>query len=176
MDVCPPQGPEFLGPRTGQQGHDDVVVHPVAGCFDQYGLRLLRCERLRRAADLSRGHCAELDDVALHLVSGHPEVGGWYTIAGQATGTWALYLNSETPTTRAYLMVYFSDLLGRLGSERLERAAQILEQIPSFKPKIEVARSSGWKRYPSVYLAEVAGKPEEEQAVMTALADLRATT
>lgn len=105
-----------------------------------------------------------------------PGVGGWYEIDGQPTGTWALNLNSDSPTTRAYLTLYFSDLVGRLGPDRLERAAHILEQIPSLKPKIDLARSSAWKRYPSLYLADVAGKPEEEQALMAALTDLRAAS
>jgi hypothetical protein len=105
---------------------------------------------------------------------GTPGLSGWYRIAGQPTGVWVLYANDESPTTRAYLQLYLADLLPRLGVERMERAARTLESLPTLKDKIAAARDSEWKKYPSLYLADIAGDPAKEQVLFDALDDLTA--
>ncbi len=60
-----------------------------------------------------------------------PGAAGWYPLAGQLTGVWALNANRESPSARSYLVFYLADVARRLGAERLERAASILEAIPS---------------------------------------------
>lgn len=103
-----------------------------------------------------------------------PGAAGWYRVAGQPTGVWVLNANNESPTTRAYLMLYLADLLPKLGAERLERAAQMLEALPTLRDKIAVARESHWKRYPSLYLTDIAGDSGKEQILFEALGDLLA--
>lgn len=85
-----------------------------------------------------------------------PGVGGWYSIDGRPTGTWVLNLNTESPTTRAYLVFYFGDIVTRTGPERIAAAASLLESIPPLKQKIAEARASEWRKYPSLHIADVA--------------------
>jgi hypothetical protein len=101
-----------------------------------------------------------------------PGVAGWYSVAGRPTAVWVLNASNESPTTRAYMMFYLADVATRLGSQRVERAAQILETIPSLKSKIADARASDWKRYPSLYLADIAGEAARTQVALDAIADL----
>jgi hypothetical protein len=103
-----------------------------------------------------------------------PGVAGWFRIAGQPTGVWVLNANNESPRTRAYLVLYLADLLPRLGADRIERVARMLESLPTLKDKIAAARESQWKKYPSLYLADVAGDPAKEQILLDALNDLLA--
>jgi hypothetical protein len=100
-----------------------------------------------------------------------PGLSGWYTVGGQPAGVWVLNANNESPRTRAYLVLYLADLLPRLGSDRIERAAQILESLPTPREKIAAARESQWKKYPSLYL-DIAGDPAKEQILFDALGDL----
>ncbi|PWW23518.1 hypothetical protein JD79_02692 [Geodermatophilus normandii] len=85
-----------------------------------------------------------------------------------------LNANNESPKTRSYVVLYLADLLPRVGADRLERAARILETLPSMAGKIGLARQSQWKKYPSLYLADIAGKPTEERVLFDALNELTA--
>lgn len=65
-----------------------------------------------------------------------PGVGGWYRIEERPTGAWVLNANTDSPTTRAYLVFYFGDIVTRTGPARIERAAAALETIPALKQKM----------------------------------------
>ena len=97
---------------------------------------------------------------------------GWYRIDDRPAGVWSVNANNESPTTRAYLVLYFADLLPRIGEGRIERAAARLEQLPGLEQKIKDARQSAWKRYPSLYLADIAGDAGKEQLLLDALGEL----
>lgn len=101
-----------------------------------------------------------------------PGVAGWYRVNGRETGVWSLNANTENPSSRAYLQFYVADYIARTSPDVLERVAARLEQIPTLRAKIADARSSDWKKYPSVYLGDVAGHPEHEQAIVDAISEL----
>ncbi|MCW2903274.1 MAG: hypothetical protein JWO67_5539 [Streptosporangiaceae bacterium] len=101
-----------------------------------------------------------------------PGLSGWYRIDGRPAGVWSINANNESPSTRAYLVLYFADLLPRLGVERIEKAARRLEELPHLTQKIQDARQSGWKKYPSLYLADVAGDQYKEQVLLDAIGQL----
>ncbi len=98
-----------------------------------------------------------------------PGVGGWYRIGGQDTGMWAMNANSPSPATRAYFQFYLGDLVKKIGADVVERAAQVLEQIPALQPKIAEARISGWNKYPSLYLGDIATDPATTEALFRAI-------
>lgn len=100
-----------------------------------------------------------------------PGVTGWYSLAGRPTPLWMLNASSES-RRRAYLQFYLADIVTQLGPDRVERAALILERIPSLKNKIAEARDADWKKYPSFYLADVARDDTLAQLVFDAIADL----
>ncbi len=104
-----------------------------------------------------------------------PGVAGWYSVSGQATGVWVLNANNESPSTRAYLVFYLADVAARLGADRVDRAARILESIPSLQPKIAAARATNWKKYPSLYLSDVATDKTKVEHIFDALTDMLAT-
>ncbi len=95
-----------------------------------------------------------------HLAWGRaatPGVSGWYRINGRPTATWSLNLNDSRDQTRAYLLFYLDTIVRFGGEARATLAAGHLEQISSMAGKIAAARESGWKKWPSVYLPDVAG-------------------
>lgn len=101
-----------------------------------------------------------------------PGMSGWYPVGGRQTGLWSVNANSLSTSTKAYMVFYFADLVTRIGPERLERAASKLEGIPSMAAKLREARASGWRKYPSVYLPDVAGDDGMERCIFDALAAL----
>lgn len=98
-----------------------------------------------------------------------PGVAGWYRVGDRPTAVWNVNANSESPTTRAYLYFYLADHFASVETGRVEKAAAVLETIPAMKGKIAEARANDWRKYPSVYLAEVAGHPDREQAIFQAI-------
>ncbi|MFI5706229.1 hypothetical protein [Kribbella sp. NPDC051620] len=102
----------------------------------------------------------------------NPGVGGWYNIDGRSTVVWVLNTSSDSPTTRAHIVFYFADLVGRAGLERMEEAASMLEQIPVLRQKIVDSRASGWKKYPSLYLSDVASNPAAIKTIFDAILKL----
>jgi hypothetical protein len=98
-----------------------------------------------------------------------PGVAGWYSVAGRPTGLWALNANTESPTSKAYLQLYLADLPSRVGSDVMEKAAAELERIPTLNAKLADARTNNWKKYPSLYLVDVAGHADQEQALLAAI-------
>ena len=98
-----------------------------------------------------------------------PGVAGWYSVAGRPTGLWALNANTDSPTSKAYLQIYLADLPSRVGPDVMERAASELERIPTLKAKLADARTNNWKKYPSLYLVDVAGHADQEQALLAAI-------
>ncbi|MEP9382470.1 hypothetical protein [Nocardioides sp. KR10-350] len=115
---------------------------------------------------------AHVDQRGTQLSWGHgvtPGVGGWYRIDGRPTGVWVLNANTDSPTTRAYLVFYFGDIVTRTGPARIDEAASKLERIASMKSKIGDARASAWKKYPSLYLADVASDSASVDAVFEAI-------
>ena len=98
-----------------------------------------------------------------------PGVAGWYPIAHRATAVWNLNANSESSTARAYLYFYLADHVAIVGAQRVEKAAEVLETIPSMRAKIAEARANDWKKYPSVYLPDVSGNPAHEEALFEAI-------
>jgi hypothetical protein len=101
-----------------------------------------------------------------------PGVGAWYSIENRPTVVWVLNTNSDSPTTRAYMVFYFGDFARWAGPARMEAAAARLEQIPALKHKLAEARSSGWKKYPNLSLSDVASDPASMQAVFDAISEL----
>jgi hypothetical protein len=101
-----------------------------------------------------------------------PGVAGWYLVDGRPTGVWSLNANTESPSAKAYLQFYLADQAGRAGLGLLEQVGAELEKIPSLRAKISDARASDWRKYPSVYLVDVAGFPEREQALFDAVTAL----
>jgi hypothetical protein len=101
-------------------------------------------------------------------------VAGWYPLAGQPTGVWSVNANSESSTTKAYLVFYLPEAARRLGPQRMERAATILEAIPSLAGKIADARTSGWNKYPSLHLSDVVSDEAQVQRIFDAFSDLLA--
>jgi hypothetical protein len=101
-----------------------------------------------------------------------PGVGGWYNVNNSPTVVWVLNTNSDSPTTKAYLVFYFGDLVHSAGPARLEAAAARLEQIPALKQKVAQARASEWKRYPNLYLSDVASDLTLVGAVFDAIKEL----
>jgi len=100
---------------------------------------------------------------------GTPGVSGWYDVVDQPTAVWSLNANDERPHTRAYLYFYLADLVGRVGVARLEQAASVLETVPGLSAKIADARASTWRKYPSLYLADIAGSEKSVDAVLEAI-------
>ena len=81
-------------------------------------------------------------------------------------------MNSDSPTARAYLYFYLTDLVQKLPAGTMEHAAQILESVEPLAPKIADARANGWKKYPSVYLADIAESSADATAIFDAVAAL----
>jgi len=98
-----------------------------------------------------------------------PGVGGWYSLGGRPTGVWGLNANDERPTTRAYVVFYLWDVVNQIGPDRVAEAALILERIPSLAAKVAEARASGWRKYPSLYLGDVAGDPAQVETLLLAV-------
>ena len=88
-----------------------------------------------------------------------PGVAGWYSLHGRPTGVWGINAGVAPPSGRAYVALNLADLVNHIGTDRIEAAASVLDRIPSLAGKIAVARASGWRTYPSLYLAEVAANP-----------------
>ncbi|NMM17240.1 MAG: hypothetical protein HHJ14_08940 [Cellulomonas sp.] len=88
-----------------------------------------------------------------------PGVGGWYSLNGRPTGVWGLNANDARPNTRAYMVLNFGDFIGRIGVDRVEAAAKVFERIPGLTRKIAEARASSWRKYPSLYLADITVDP-----------------
>jgi hypothetical protein len=101
-----------------------------------------------------------------------PGVGGWYKVRGRPTGVWVLNTNSTSPTTRAYLVFYFGDLVEHSVADRIETAARTLETLPALRAKIAEARTSNWRKYPSLPLADLVSDAASEQAVFRAIDQL----
>lgn len=101
-----------------------------------------------------------------------PGVTGWYPVGGQPSAVWNLNVNSESPTARAYLYFYLTDLVQKLPADTMEHAAQILESVGPLAPKVADARANGWKKYPSVYLADIAESSADITAIFDAIAAL----
>jgi hypothetical protein len=97
-------------------------------------------------------------------------VTGWYPTAGPPVAVWNLNLNNVG--ARSYLYFYLSDLAKRLGTERVERQAALLERIPAMAAKIEEARAQHWNKYPSVYLEQVLELEECASLLFAAIKDL----
>ncbi len=101
-----------------------------------------------------------------------PGVAGWFRVNGWDTGVWSLNANTDSATSKAYLQFYLADHLTRTTPDVLERVAAQLERIPSMRAKIADARSSNWKKYPSVYLVDVASHSDQVEAVLAAIGEL----
>lgn len=98
-------------------------------------------------------------------------VSGWYRVGGDPAPVWNLNIGADTPTGRAYLYFYLAERAARV-PDRVERAGESLARIPAMKPKIDEARASGWKKYPSVYLPDVVADPASVEAIFDAITAL----
>ncbi len=105
-----------------------------------------------------------------------PGVSGWYLVNGRVTAVWTLNAGSESSTTRAYLQLDLSEWSARIGRQPMERVAAELARIPSLRSKLADARAVDWKKYPSVYLADVAGHQDQEDAIFSAITSLLEAT
>lgn len=101
---------------------------------------------------------------------GTPGVGGWYPINGVVSSLWVLNANNESPTTRAYLVFYFDNIVSQHGPAAVEAVVEQLRKIPALIPKLDEAQAAGWRKWPSVYLPDVVKDPAYEQAVLDATA------
>ena len=77
----------------------------------------------------------------------------------------------ESPHTRLS-RVLFAEVVRRVGVERVARMAGILERVPPLKPKMADARSSDWRKYPSLYLPDIASDAAGCQAIFDAISEL----
>ena len=98
-----------------------------------------------------------------------PSVNGWYPINGRVTGTWSLNANTASPTTKAYLQIYLAELVPHVGTEAVAAAGARLGQIPSMAGKIADARAADWRKWPSVYLPDIADDPASVEALLDAI-------
>ena len=133
-----------------------------------------RCRGKER--DLVDALLKDVDDHGVRLSWGKgvsPGVGGWYRLAGEPVGTWALNLNTEDSQTGPYLYFFFPELSRRLGATRMERVAEALERIGPMREKVADARASRWQKYPSVFLREIADHPDMLDRLFLALAQMR---
>jgi hypothetical protein len=96
-------------------------------------------------------------------------VSGWYMVASQPAAVWNVNVSAASQASRAYMYLYFSDLVNRLPTETIERSAEILASIPSLSAKIDEARAAGWKKYPSIFLRDIAGSAASTNAVFDAI-------
>ncbi len=71
---------------------------------------------------------------------------------------------------------YLADLVGRVGVARIEQAATILETVPALPAKIADARASAWRKYPSLYLADIASSEKSVDAVLETIRILSTIT
>ncbi len=101
-----------------------------------------------------------------------PGVGGWYNVDGHPTAAWVLNINSDSRTSKAYLVFYFGDIIEREVPDRIEAAATHLEEISALKHKIAEARSAGWRKYPSIRLVDVVSDPRATETVFEAITEL----
>ncbi|MEU4293822.1 hypothetical protein AB0E63_36860 [Kribbella sp. NPDC026596] len=101
-----------------------------------------------------------------------PGVGGWYNIDGHPTAAWVLNINTDSPTSKAYLVFYFGDVIERKVPDRIEAAATKLEEIAALKHKIADARAAGWRKYPSVRLVDVVSDAHATETVFEAITEL----
>lgn len=104
-----------------------------------------------------------------------PGVAGWYLLNDQPTPVWVLNANNENPNTRAYLMFYLADVLPRAGMDRVDSMASRLATIPALEPKIAEARAGGWRKYPTLYIADVADDPQQAQILFDSITELLKT-
>jgi hypothetical protein len=95
-----------------------------------------------------------------------PGVAGWYSLHGRPTGVWGLNAGAAPPSGRAYVVLNLADLVNRIGTDRVEAAAGVLERIPSLAGKIADARANDWRKYPSVPLADVAPDPVQVERLV----------
>jgi hypothetical protein len=135
--------------------------------------------------DAARSRCTDKEQALIERLLDHarrhgtklswgkgltPGVGAWYSIEGTDKPVWVLNVNSDSPTTRPYLVFYLADLAKTpTGWSGGEAAAQHLETIPAMKAKVETARANDWNKYPSVYLPDVAEEPDSLRAVVDAI-------
>jgi hypothetical protein len=73
-----------------------------------------------------------------------PAVGGWPNIEGRPTAAWVLNINTNSPTSKAYLVFYFGDVIERKVPHLIEAAGMRLEGIAGLKRKVAEARAVGW--------------------------------
>jgi hypothetical protein len=63
-------------------------------------------------------------------------------------------------------------LVQKLPAGAIEHAAQILESVGPLASKIADARANAWKKYPSVYLADIAESSADVKAIFDAVTAL----
>lgn len=160
------------------------TTHAVAQKAGRSGRVWDRRSFLDAADSRCRGKERDLVDALLKDVDDHgvrlswakgvsPGVGGWYRLAGEPVGAWALNLDSEDSRTGPYLYFSFPELSRRLGATRMERVAEALERIGPMREKVSDARVNGWQKYPSVFLREIADHSDMLDRLFLALAQMR---
>lgn len=95
-----------------------------------------------------------------------PGITAWYSIAGSDRPLWNLSVGDLKASSRAYLYWYVSEVQASPGFEQF---VQALTGIPALRAKLEAARDDGWRRWPSVYLDDLAGNSERERQVFNAV-------
>ena len=88
-----------------------------------------------------------------------PGVAGWHSLYWRPAGVWGLNASVAQPSGRAYVALNLADLVNHIGGDRIEAAASVPDRIPSLAGKIAEARANDWRKYPSVYLADVGPNP-----------------
>lgn len=149
---------------SGKLWDRDSLLDKVEG-----GTPANEVELMKRLLDHAQGHGSRLS----WGKGTSPGVSGWYDVNGVSTQVWVLRTNSEA-SGDAYLSFYFADLARKAPPERIEAMAQLLATIPDLAPKIAEARDNGWKKWPSVYLKDVAAVPERVDAIFQAVDGLLA--
>jgi hypothetical protein len=95
-----------------------------------------------------------------------PGITAWYSIAGSDRPVWNLSVGDLKADGRAYLYWYLSEVQPSPGFDQF---VQALRAIPALKPKLDAARDDEWRRWPSVYLNDLAGQAALEAQVFAAV-------
>ena len=97
-----------------------------------------------------------------------PGVSGWYVNGTQQAAIWNLNIGNGN-NARAYLSLYVADLLKRVPVATIELAAERLEKIPAWAPKIAEARARTWAAHPTVYMTDIAAASADLDVLLDAI-------
>jgi len=99
----------------------------------------------------------------------NPGVTCWYSIQGQPAPVWNLTVHPSKPEKRSTLYFHFQDLANRGLVERVEAMATELRLLSTIRAKIDEASESGWQKYPSLFVEDIASDEDAIRSVFAAI-------